>query len=194
VLGSPASLIGSELSHSAPTLRFAPSRCPKLSRARALQAKETVNTRLCMHKLLWPRTPMADGELQGHPLASIPGLLGRGEAAFQPTAWKRNSAKFTVASAADYSLASAERRGAWPQLVARRGDLAPCVTPLCSKRLRLATLQLPEKSLRYKSGAKPASRKVGGWYLAKDAPRRLVQAEGILCFAEGLSSIIGQLC
>ena len=95
-----------------------------------------------------------------------------------PSAWNKNSPKFTVASAADYSLASAERRGAWPQLVARRGDLAPCVTPLCSKRLRLATLQLPEKSLRYKSGAKPASRKVGGWYLAKDAPRRLVQAEG----------------
>src|SRR5215208_3700313 len=95
-----------------------------------------------------------------------------------PSAWNRNSPKFTVASAADYSLASAERRGAWPQLVARRGDLAPCVTPLCSKRLRLATLQLPEKSLRYKSGAKPASRKVGGWYLAKDAPRRVVQAEG----------------
>src|SRR5215208_1356143 len=94
------------------------------------------------------------------------------------SAWNRNSPKFTVASAADYSLASAERRGAWPQLVARRGDLAPCVTPLCSKRLRLATLQLPEKSLRYKSGAKPASRKVGGWYLAKDAPRRVVQAEG----------------
>jgi hypothetical protein len=28
------------------------------------------------------------------------------------------------------------------------GDLAPCVTPLCSKRLRLATPLLPEKLLR----------------------------------------------
>ena len=38
------------------------------------------------------------------------------------------------------------------------------------------------------------SQLLGRMYLAKDAPRRVVQAEGILYFAEGLSSIIAQLC
>src|SRR5215208_6343475 len=59
---------------------------------------------------------------------------------------KRNSRKFAVASDPSGAAPSTPRRhGGTPQ-ASKRGDLVLFVAPLCSKELRLVTVQLPEKS------------------------------------------------
>ena len=82
VLGAPASLIGSEFlrySHCrAPTLRLAPSRCPKPSSIPVFVAAYTNN----------------DTRRHEQPSLEAPGPIGVRLCAIHPSAWKGYSAKF----------------------------------------------------------------------------------------------------
>ena len=75
-------------------------------------------------------------------------------------------------------------RPLWTQ---NRSLVTTIVARIRYERLRLPTLIVPENFHNFDApwdwGIASFSK---GWYLAKDAPRRVVQAEGILCFAEGL--------
>jgi hypothetical protein len=65
------------------------------------------------------------------------------------SAWKRNSAKFTVASnRSDAALSTRQQHGGTPS-ASKRSDLVAGVAPLCIKELRLVTTQLPENSANF---------------------------------------------
>jgi hypothetical protein len=65
------------------------------------------------------------------------------------SAWKRNSAKFTVASnRSDAALSTRQQHGGTPS-ASKRSDLVAGVAPLCIKELRLVTMQLPENSANF---------------------------------------------
>src|SRR5215217_3070445 len=65
-------------------------------------------------------------------------------AQFPDSLWKGNSRKFGVASVPPSSAASALGRHGGTILGSNRTYQVAFVAPLCIKRLRLATLQLPE--------------------------------------------------
>jgi hypothetical protein len=63
------------------------------------------------------------------------------------SAWKKsNSAKFTVANGSSTHRQALDNKLCGTPLGSKRPDLVVEVAPLCSKRLRLVTVQLPEKS------------------------------------------------
>jgi hypothetical protein len=74
-----------------------------------------------------------------------------------------------------------------PLRTQNRSLVTTIVARIRYERLRLPTLIVPENFHNFDApwdrGKASFSK---GWYLAKDAPRRVVQAEGILYFAEGL--------
>jgi hypothetical protein len=63
-----------------------------------------------------------------------------------PSAWKRNSRKFTVANGPSGASPSTQLQHGGTPLASKRSDLVPFVAPICIKGLRLVTGQLPEKS------------------------------------------------
>src|SRR5215211_2913161 len=80
---------------------------------------------------------------QARPRQPSPALL----TLIHRSAWKkRNSRKFAVASTPSSAAASTRQRHGGPPRASKRGDYVPSVAPSCIKRLRLATVQLPEKS------------------------------------------------
>jgi hypothetical protein len=63
-----------------------------------------------------------------------------------PSAWKKNSRKFAVASnPSDAAVSTLPRCNGTPQ-APKRGNYVPFVAPLYIKGLRLVTMQLLEKS------------------------------------------------
>src|SRR5829696_7619705 len=66
--------------------------------------------------------------------------------AIHPSAWKRNSRKFTVANGSPTQRQPHDNRPCCTPLTSKRSDLVLFVAPLCIKGLRLVTGQLPEKS------------------------------------------------
>src|ERR671913_1965719 len=60
------------------------------------------------------------------------------------SAWKRNSPKFEVASNRPSATRNTPQRHGGTPPAPKRNDYAPFVAPLCIKRLRLVTMQLPE--------------------------------------------------
>jgi hypothetical protein len=66
--------------------------------------------------------------------------------AIHPSAWKRNSRKFAVASDPSRSARSTSHRHDASPAASKNGDYVAFVAPLCSKPLRLVAARLPEKS------------------------------------------------
>src|SRR5215212_7448547 len=62
------------------------------------------------------------------------------------SAWKKNSAKFKVASDSSGASPSTRLQHEGTPLASKRSDLVPFVAPICIKGMRLVTVQLPEKS------------------------------------------------
>src|SRR5215203_3256718 len=67
-------------------------------------------------------------------------------APIHPSAWKRNSRKFTVASDPFSAAPSTPERHSGTPSASKPGNYVPFVAPLCINGLRLVTAQLPEKS------------------------------------------------
>jgi hypothetical protein len=109
----------------------------------------------CTAPSIPPHTPCAPGRGPTRPRLFLFALIHR-------SAWKSNSQKFAVASIPSGAAPSTrQRHGGTPQ-ASKRGDLVLFVAPLCSKELRLVTVQLPEKSWlseRGSTGLWPSS-----WY------------------------------
>jgi len=112
----------------------------------------------------WRTTTMSIPRFSGIATTGISHQVGRRRhvvapalhflALIHPSAWKKkeNSPKFTVASASPGASAHTLVRHGTPPSASKRGDLVALVTPLCSKELRLVTLQLPEKSCPIEPG------------------------------------------
>src|SRR5215211_7793635 len=62
------------------------------------------------------------------------------------SAWKKNSAKFTVANGPSGASPSTRLQHEGTPLASKSADLVPFVAPICIKGLRLVTARLPEKS------------------------------------------------
>src|SRR5215212_6846556 len=79
---------------------------------------------------------------------------GRHTILIHPFAWKkkRNSPKFTVANGSSTHRQALDNRPCCTPLGSKRPDLVAVVAPLCIKWLRLATVQLPEKSWLFGPG------------------------------------------
>src|SRR5215211_1691866 len=67
-----------------------------------------------------------------------------------PSAWKRNSRKFTVATGSPTHRQALTNRPCYTPLGSKPGDFVPLVASSCIKGLRLVTVQLPEKFLRHR--------------------------------------------
>src|ERR671912_266179 len=73
------------------------------------------------------------------------------------SAWKRNSRKFAVASDSSKQRQSFDNSPCFAPLGSKRSDLVAVVAPFCIKRLRLVTVQLPEKSWPIEPGTNRSS-------------------------------------
>src|SRR5215211_7343561 len=84
-------------------------------------------------------------QAQRHPMSFVLVSIHR-------SAWNRNSAKFTVANGSSTHRQALDNKPCCTPLASKRPDLVAVVAPLCIKWLRLATVQLPEKSWLFGPG------------------------------------------
>src|SRR5215217_323632 len=112
------------------------------------------------------------------PISQIPWSI------MHPSAWKRNSRKFTVASDSSTRFQHLDNRRWCSPPAPKRSDLVAVVAPFCIKGLRLVTMQLPEKFSPIGLGtnrrfANRVSRKLGNTVLGRRgvSPKLTAQEE-----------------
>src|SRR5829696_10488020 len=92
----------------------------------------------------WRRLSTGGGDERSLPSSPCPGRL-LGATLIYPSAWKRNSRKFTVASYSSPRLQPLDNSHWCSPPAPKRSELVAVVAPICIKGLRLVTMQLPEK-------------------------------------------------